>query len=77
MEGDGSIVIIWYGKTNLLDDRGAFITEFDTATPHIYSTEPAKEGVGFSARSAIEDFYARCMFDIFVAVILPGLCQYL
>ena len=38
VEGDGSIVISWYGKTNLLDDRGAFITDFGTAIPPIYST---------------------------------------
>ena len=38
MEVDGRIVLSWYGKTNLLDDRDAFITEFDTATPPIYST---------------------------------------
>ena len=42
MEGDGSIVISWYGKTNLLDDRDTFITEFGADTPPIYSTEPAK-----------------------------------
>ena len=42
MEGDGSIVISWYGETNLLDDKDAFITEFGTATPPIYSTEPVK-----------------------------------
>ena len=41
--------------------------EFGTPNPPIYSTKPVKEGVGLSARSAIEDFSARCMFDIFVA----------
>ena len=56
MEGDGSIVIKLYVKTNLLDDRGAFITKFFTANPPIYSTEPVKGGVGLSARIAIEDF---------------------
>ena len=30
MESDDIIVIIWYVKTNLLDDRYAFITEFVT-----------------------------------------------
>ena len=69
MEGDGSIFIIWYGKTNLLDDRGAFITEFGTATPHIYSTEPVKEGVGLSAKITIEGFFDHCIFYIFVAVL--------
>ena len=68
MEGDGSIVIKLYVKTNLLDDRGAFITKFVTANPPIYSTEPVKGGVGLSARIAIEDFSARCMFDIFLVV---------
>ena len=77
MEGDGSIVISWYRKTNLLDDRGAFITEFGTATPPIYSTEPVKEGVGLSASSEIEDFSARCMFDIILAVLrLDYACNY-
>ena len=42
MEGDFSTVIIWYAKTDLLDDRCVFITEFGTATPPIYSTEPLK-----------------------------------
>ena len=69
MKGNVSIVISCYGKTNLLDDRYAFITEFGTASTPIYSTEPVKEGVGLSERSAIEDFSARCMFDIFVAVL--------
>ena len=76
MEGDGSIVIIWYGKTNLLDDRDAFITVFGTDKQPIYSTEPVKEGVGLSARSAIENFSARCMFDIF-GIPLPVLRWYL
>ena len=39
-EGDGIIVISWHGNKNLFDDRDAFITEFGTATPNIYSTEP-------------------------------------
>ena len=69
MEGDGRIVIILYGKTNLLDDWDAFITELVTATPPSYSTEPVKEGVGLSARKIIEDFSARCMFDIFGEVL--------
>ena len=51
-------------KTNILDDRNALITDFGTATLPIYSTEPAKEGVGLSARSAIEDFFDLFMFDI-------------
>ena len=59
--------MVW--KTNLLDDGEAFITEFGTTTPPIYSTEPVKEGVGLSAWSAIEDFFACCMFDIFVEVL--------
>ena len=42
MEGDGSIVISWYGKTNLLDDRDTLILEFGTANPPIYSMEPVK-----------------------------------
>ena len=42
MEGYGSIVIRCYGKTNLLDDRDAFNTDFGTATPFIYSTGPEK-----------------------------------
>ena len=41
MEGDGSIFISWYIKTNFLDDRDAFM-EFGTATPPIYITEPVK-----------------------------------
>ena len=69
MEGDGNIVISWYGKTNLLNDRYALITDFGTATPPIYITDPVKEGVVLSARSAIEDYSARCMFDISVAVL--------
>ena len=69
MEGDISIVISWYRKTNLLDDGDSFITEFVTANPPIYSMEPVKEGVELSARSVIKDFSARCIFDIFVAVL--------
>ena len=69
MKGDGSIVIGWYGKTNLLGDRDALITGFGTDSPSIYSTEPVKEVVGLSARSVIEDFSARCILDIFVAVL--------
>ena len=38
VEGDGSIFINWYGNSNLLVDRDAFITYFVTATPPIYST---------------------------------------
>ena len=37
MEGDGVIFIIWYVKTNLLDDRDAFIVGFSTSTSPIYS----------------------------------------
>ena len=64
MEGDGIIVISWYGKTNLLDDRDTFFTEVVSDTPPIYSTEPLKEGVGLSARTATEDFLpvARLIF---------------
>ena len=69
MEGYGSIFIIWYGKTNVLDDRDASITGFGTATQPIYSKEIVKEGALLSARSAIEDFSVRCMFDIFVEVL--------
>ena len=47
------------------------------ATPPIYSTEPVKEGVGLSASSEIEDFSARCMFDIILAVLrLDYACNY-
>ena len=56
MKGDGNIVIRWYVKTNLLNDRYTFITDFGTATPPIYITDPVKEGVVLSARSAIEDY---------------------
>ena len=69
MEGYGNIVISWYGKTNLLNDRYALITDFGTATPPIYITDPVKEGVVLSARSAIEDYSALYMFDISVAVL--------
>ena len=76
MEGDGSIVISWYGKTNLLDDRDAFVTEFGTAIPYIYSTETLKEGMVLSTRSAIEYFSACCMFDVFSDGPSPGLRWY-
>ena len=42
MEGNGIIVISWYGKTNILDDRYAFIMEIVTTNPPIYSTEAVK-----------------------------------